>query len=218
MRRWILELVPLAYTSVASAKAARCLCTSVMITHSSTCAGDVWSFRVGTLWDCTTLWWDSWKEMCISTYGWPPRISVPPWSFDTFSSSGCNELGELTSLWWGMRSTSYSNSCCSMSASNCTITCSISWEKPCPCDGSPCSPNASYSDESTTCMGATSSLYTWCVAWCIYFCYASFSCWHSYGSFQSFSLHSCNSFSASSILFLSLYLHAVRLLCYYLFS
>ena len=190
MRKWTLELVASTYTLVALAKAAGCLCTSVTITCSLTCARDVWSSGVGILWDYTTLWWDSSKEMCISTSGWPPRSSVPPWSFKTFSSSGCNEVGESTSLWWGMRSVSYYNSCCSMSESSYWSSCSISWRKSFPCDGSPYSLDANCSDESTTCTGATSSVCTCCTTFCICCCYASLSCFRSSCSFQTLSLSS----------------------------
>ena len=149
--------------------------------------------------------------MCISAFSWPPRISVPPWSFDTCSSSRWNEAGESTSLWWGMRSVSYSNSYFSMPISNYSCAYSISWAKSCPYDGSPCSPDASCWDESTTCIGAASSVYTWCAPYWIYCYCTSFSYWCNSCSFRSFSLNSCNSFSASSILFLSLCLRVIRL-------
>ena len=100
--------------------------------------------------------------MCIYAFSWPPSISLPPWSFETCSSSGCNEVGELTSLWWGMRSVSCSNSYCSMPTSNCSSAYSISWVKSFPYDGSLCYLNANCSNESTTCTGAVSSVYTWC--------------------------------------------------------
>ena len=179
---------------------------------------------------CTILW--SWyfvrlnKSMMIfvkwmlwiSPSGWPPRISVPPWSFETCSSSGCTKAGELTFLWWGMRSVSCSNSCYSMFASNCWSACSISWAKSHSSDGSPCLPSASYSDESTTCTGAVQSVCTCCAPCCICDCYASISCLHSSCCFRSFSLNSCNSFSASSILLLTLCLRTIRLSCSCLFS
>lgn len=149
--------------------------------------------------------------LCISASSWTPRILVPPWPFETCSSSGCNEVGESTSLWWSMRWVSCFNSCCSMSTSNCSTTCSISWAKSCPYDGSPCSPNARCLDELTTCTGTVSSICTWCTSYCMCLCCASFSSWRSSCSFRSCSLNSCNSFSASSILFLSLCLHVIRL-------
>lgn len=219
MRKRTLELVASTYTLVALAKVARSVCTSITITCSSTCVGDVWSSGVGTLWDYTNLWWDSSKDMlCTSASGWPPRISVPPWSFETCSSPGCIEVGELTTLWCGMRSVSCSNSYYSMSASNSSSAYSISWEKFCPCDGSSCSLDANCSYESTTCTGATSSVCTWCFPFYICFYCASFSFWRNSCSFRSCSLSSCNSFSASSILFFSLYLCAMCLSHYCLFA
>ena len=210
IKKWTLDLVTLAYTLVASAKATRFLCTSVTFTHSSTFAGDVWSSKFGTLWDCRTLWWDSSKVMlCISPPSCPPRISMPPYSFKTFSSSGWIEVGDLTSLWWGMRLVSCSNSCCSMFASNCWSDCSISCVKYHSCDGS---------DESTTCTGDTSFVYTCCTLYYIYYCCSSLSCLHSSYSLRSCSLNSCNSSSTSSILFLSLWIHVICLSCCFLFS
>lgn len=190
-----------------------------MTTHSSTCIRTVWSSRVNTLRDFTTLCWDSSNEMlCISYSSWSPRISMPSWSSKTFSSSRCIEVGESTSLWWGMRSISYSNSCCSMSASNCLSFYSISCAKSCPYNASPYSPDANYSDESTTWMSATSSICTWCAPFCMCFCCAFISCLWNSCSFQSCSLSSCNYFFASSILFLSFCLHVIRLLCCCLFG
>jgi len=127
--------------------------------------------------------------LCISASSWPPRISVPPWS--TCSSSRCTEVGDSTSLWWGMRSVSYSNSYCSisycsMSTSNCLRACSISWAKSCPSEGSPYFPDASYSEESTTCTGTALFVYTWCAPCWICWCCASFSSWCSSCSFRSF--------------------------------
>lgn len=43
-----LELVASTYALVASANAARFLCTSNTITHSTNCVGYVWTFGVGT--------------------------------------------------------------------------------------------------------------------------------------------------------------------------
>ena len=136
---------------------------------------------------------------------------MPPWTLETFSSFGCGELGKLTSWWWGMRSLSYSNSCCSMSASNCCSACSISWEKSCSYDGSPYLNYAIWYDKSTTCTGDVSSISHVTSPYWIYFFYTSlyFLC-NSY-SFHSFSLSSGNSFSASSILLLSLCLCMILL-------
>ena len=50
-----LELVDLTYVLVALANVVGFLCTSDTITHSSNCAGDMWTSKVGTLHDCTTL-------------------------------------------------------------------------------------------------------------------------------------------------------------------
>lgn len=212
IRKWTLEIVASTYTLVALAKATGCFHTSIMITCSSTCVGDVWSSKVDTLRDCTTLCCDSSNEMlCIYPSGWLLRILVPPWSLEIWSSFRCGEVGKSTSWWWSMRLVSCSNSCYSMSASNCWSSCSISWAKSCSCDGSPCIPDASWSDKSTTYMGVVSSIYTCCVPCCIYYCCASLSFFHNSCSFWSFSLSSCNSFSASSILLLSLRLCAIHM-------
>lgn len=163
IRKRTLKLVALTYTLVASSKAARCLHMSKMITHSLTFVWYVWSSRVDTLRYCTTLCWDSSNEMLgISPSGWSPRILVPPWSLETFSSSRFGEARKLTSWWWCMRSMSCSNSYCSISVSNCWSACSISQVKSCSCDGSPCLPDANYSDESTTYMGVVSPVCTCC--------------------------------------------------------
>ena len=98
--------------------------------------------------------------LCISPSGWSPRIYVSPWLLGTCSSSGCGELSGSTSWWWGMRSKSCSNYCCSISVSICSSDCSISWEKSCSCDGSPSLLGTNSSDESTTCMGIVSSVCT----------------------------------------------------------
>lgn len=87
IRKRTLELVASTYYLVASASAAKCLCTLDTITHSSNYARDVWSSGVDTLRDCTTLCWDSSNEMSyIPPFGWSPKISVYPWSLRTFSS------------------------------------------------------------------------------------------------------------------------------------
>ncbi len=70
MRKLTVELVASTYNLVASTKATGCLHMSDTITHSSTCAGHVWSSGVNTLRDCTTLCWDLLNEMlCISPSG-----------------------------------------------------------------------------------------------------------------------------------------------------
>jgi len=138
--------------------------------------------------------------LCISPFSWSPRISVPPWSLESCSSSRCGEAGKLTSWWWGMRLKSCSNSYCSISIFNCLSDFSISRAKSCSCDGSPYLPDANCSDESTTSMGVVSSVCTCCAPLCICCCCAYLSSLCSSYSFQSFSFNSCNSFSVSSSL------------------
>ena len=113
---------------------------------------------------------------------------------------------------------SYSNSGYSMFASNNSRAYSISWEKSCPYEGSPCLANASSSEESTTCMGIASSIYMWSAPYWICCRFISFLCWCNSCSFQSFSLSSYSSFSISPILFFYLYLHAIRLSHCYFFA
>lgn len=83
--------------------------------------------------------------------------------------------------------------------------------KSCSYDGSPCLPDASYYDESTTCTGIVSSICTSCTPCYTYFCCTSFSCLCSSYSFRSCSFNSCNSFFVSSILHFYLCLRAFLL-------
>jgi len=58
-----LKLVALTYAFEALANAVGFLRTSDTITHSSNCAGDKWTSKVGTLCESTTLCYDSSKDM-----------------------------------------------------------------------------------------------------------------------------------------------------------
>lgn len=93
-----LELVALTYALVASGNGAGFLRTWDTITHYSNCTGDMWTSRVGTLRDCTTLCCDSSKDMlCISASGLYSRISVSPSSLGTFFAHGPGEASGVTS-------------------------------------------------------------------------------------------------------------------------
>lgn len=85
-------------------------------------------------------------------------------------------------------------------------------------DGSPYSLDAICSDESMTCTGTASSICTCCAPCYVCCCCASLSYLRSSCSFRSCSLSSCNSFSTSSILFLSLCLHVIHLSHWCLFA
>lgn len=106
---------------------------------------------------------------------------------------------------------SFSNSCCSIFVTIYSSACSISWAKSCSYDCSPCLLGVSYSNESTTFMGAVSSVCTCYAPCCSCSCCISFSYPCNSCSFRSFSFNSCNSFTVSSILCFSLCLYAVLL-------
>lgn len=122
-----LELVTSTYAMVSLANAYGCLRTSNMITHSSICAGDMWTSRVGTLHDFATLCCDLSKDMlCISTSRLSSWIFVSTWLIRTCSAFGSGQAHGVTSQLWGMRSISWSNSGCTLSVSICSSICSIS--------------------------------------------------------------------------------------------
>lgn len=74
-----LELVASTYALVALANEVGCFHTLDTITYSSNRPRHTWTFRVGTLCDCTTLCCDSSKDMlCISTSRLYSRIFVSP--------------------------------------------------------------------------------------------------------------------------------------------
>ena len=62
-----LELVALTYAFVALSNVVGCLCTSDMITRSSNHARDMWTSRVGTLRDYTTLCVVTCRKICCAS-------------------------------------------------------------------------------------------------------------------------------------------------------
>lgn len=99
---------------------------------------------------------------------------------------------------------SYSNSCCSISASICSSACSILCVKSRSYDCSPSLPDASCSHDSITCTCIFSYVCTSCAPCCTYSYCASFSYLCNSCSFWNFSFNSCNSFYFLHSLFLSL--------------